>query len=176
MKTIKKLTAILLIFKSAFLIANDKCGTSKQDFSIENRDKFRYVDLGLYFPYGPTAALGFRKLNSHHVWDFKVGTAMFLTYYGECSYLYFPKQNEGVYFGAGVLGGVSAFSGLVPFGGTSKGVEPLYFDLPLTLGYQFSTKKEKMQFVEFKVGVADSTFISHDKWIPTARVSYGIEF
>ncbi len=68
----------------------------------------------------------------HHAWDVGMGTFIFdgaALIYGQASYLFYLDSGQGLYLGAGVTGG-----------GFVGGINSLWVNTPLTVGYQFDNE------------------------------------
>lgn len=121
------------------------------------KKSFKYMSMGVtaapYFMELSAAdiSVGQRTLGKHIAVDGCVGTALQPYYqllYGQVSLLVFPTPSEGVYFGAGVTGGVNHIG---------RDFGP-WFNLPVTLGYQFG-KENRVHFFQIQ-GTPLMTFTS----------------
>jgi hypothetical protein len=125
----------------------------------EKPNQVYYVTLGgagVLNPFnqgGADLGFGFRTLNDSHntdirigVWPwFDAGDTVYLGYV-QCNYLYNVESIPGLYLGSGCQ--VS----------TSFDASAIFPDIPLTAGYQFSTKK--LSFIQLQVFSLSSAALS----------------
>jgi len=110
----------------------------------------------------PDLSLGIRNLSTHHVFDRVIGIAVqseIQLLYIQGSYLFFPTPSQKFYFGAGVTCGLYHLedSYLLP-------PTFIYVNLPITVGYQFPSKKS-FQFIQIQATP-----------FGTGTLSYGVGF
>ncbi len=141
--------------------------------SEPTKTSFRYTAMGPRFgisrhiaDYEATSgdiSFGRRELGGHHIFDynFGIGLQTYQYIYGQCSYLYYFKPPEGFYSGVGFTGGIIHL-------GVETAPLPRIFpivNIPVTVGYQFSSKFDKQRFVQLQA----TPFLSF-------TLSYGFEF
>lgn len=177
MKYFRLLTLVVISFVSAVNASQSERvylpGFRFPEETLDDRKDFSYIEYGgtgLLVPFAPELSFGKRTLDEHHVVDLKWGITSIVYYYGQASYLYFPKVNSGFYSGIGLTGGV------VP---TFIRGGPLVYphgNIPLTAGYQYE-EGEKIQFLQFQLGPLSTLwFMEHWPWIPSVTVSYGSQY
>jgi hypothetical protein len=132
-------------------------------------------DFKNYFEVIPTTAIGYRTLNSKNGWDFNFGIAPqylwktdhIIVYDFQCNYLFYLKSEDqlGAYLGAGlqIIGG-NFF--LIP-------------NAPITVGYQFSTGKDRRSFFQMQFSPLVTTFgaaFGGELVPPPVSLEYGYGF
>jgi len=156
---------ILLLLTPALLFSLEPSIASEE----LPKKSFTYLNLGVtttasdrFSLIMPDLSLGVRTLSSHHVFDRVVGVVAHpevQMLYVQGSYLFFPTPSEGFYFGAGITCGLYHMKDSCPLPPTF-----IYANLPITLGYQFPSKKS-FQFIQIQVTP-----------LGTGTISYGIGF
>lgn len=140
----KKIVLILFAASSLYCAEN-----SQQD----DPTQFTYIAIGgdgfgLMFPLLPEVAIGCRRLQSHHVWDWNAGVTITEVVYAQVSYLYFLKPSKGFYFGAGLTGLYRFGDDWVPRPLRSL-LRKTFVNFPVTLGYQFVVD-QRYRFVQLQ--------------------------
>lgn len=119
---------------------------------VKPKTNFSYFSLGtcgFVLPVMPEVAIGCRKLNSHHVWDVQGGVCIIPHTYawGQLSYLYYFLPNTGAYstpyMGAGLTAGYTKLGIMNIDAPSSHGI---YWNLPVTMGYQWGDKGKNQFF------------------------------
>lgn len=147
-----------------------KISSKSNEINANEKKAFLYGGIaanGFIVPTNPEVSIGIRKLNSHHVYDVNLSSFILLMntdrikfptgIVGQLNYLFYPQVSEGRYFGIGVTGGFSQFSHSIFH-------QSFYFNIPITIGYQFK-EPQKHTFIQVQMTP-----------LVTTTVTYGVEF
>jgi hypothetical protein len=122
------------------------------EWHMEEKPKthFSYFSVGTcgpLIPYLPEVSIGWRKLDSRHVWDVQGGGSLLLGSYawGQASYLYYFLPNTGTY--STPYCGLGLTVGYSRSGGVDFRKHPYYGNIPFTMGCQWG-KEGKNQFFQ----------------------------
>jgi hypothetical protein len=145
----------LFLVVTALLQAEEPVNEIPNTPVIELEEKpqafFSYFSLGscgFALPIGPEASVGWRKLNSRHVWDVHGGSSLVMGRYfwGQISYLYYFLPNTGTYSspycGVGLTVGHSRLRDYDPQLRNLK----VYGNIPFTMGYQWGKNRTNQFF------------------------------
>ncbi|MCC6127987.1 MAG: hypothetical protein IT584_02170 [Chlamydiae bacterium] len=139
-----------------FGYVNEVSEPTKQTALADQKEKdfFMYAQAGgcgfLYLLAYVEGAVGYRTLNRHHVLDVNLGGSPQKYFYGQASYLYFPKASSGTYFGIGLTGGRTRLKTDRLFVSGPSYSYKSFLNIPFTIGAQ-STFSKYHQFIQFQI-------------------------